>query len=168
MMLRRSLVGVGLAALLAVSVASPAFAYGRENWQTAFAGTAVTPGGSSFGFWGWCAFGGGVTSGNTADCEFAQYVHNSPFGSFTCHESLDITSWSVSPVTHDFVITGTARVTPSGLTAPCLSIFPGTPTSSFANVDAGIPAAAGHYSLANVLLGPDQVGEFQIQVTQIP
>jgi len=43
---------IGLAALLAVSVASPAFAYGRENRQTAFAGTAVTPGGSSFGFWG--------------------------------------------------------------------------------------------------------------------
>src|SRR5579864_9364245 len=112
MPLRRSIISLGLGALLAISVASPSFAYGKENWQTTFAGTAVTPGGSSFGFWGWCTFGGGVTSGNNGDCEFAEYAHSGPQGSFTCHESMDITSWRIgSPpptgLPGDFVINGT-------------------------------------------------------------
>src|SRR5207244_1662525 len=53
MSIRRSVIAVAAAALLVVSVTSPAFAYGKENWQVAFSGTGVNPGtGQAFGFWG--------------------------------------------------------------------------------------------------------------------
>jgi hypothetical protein len=170
----RFVIGLLSAALLAVSAASPAFAdYGFSNWQTTFAGTGVIAGtGQSFGFWGWCAFSGGVTSGNGGECEFAQYFH-SPSGGFTCHEEVDIDSWTIAPGTiggapggppaNTFHITGTAQVTPSGATVPCLSVFPGG--ASFTNVDSGIPAAPGHYNVGG--LGPGLKGEFQLQVTQV-
>ena len=159
-----------LAGALALSLASitqppPALAYGAENWQVAFSGTGVAPGtGQGFGFWGWCAFGGGVTSGTNGDCEFAQYAHAPAGSGFTCHESLDITSWDVSGLTHTFLITGTATVNPTSLTVPCLTIFPGS--ASFTGVDSGIPTAPGHYNLGS--LGPGLRGTLQIQVTQIP
>ena len=162
MSFRGSVLGIGFAALLAISVASPAFAYGKENRQTTFAGTGVAPGtGSGFGFWGWCAFGGGVTSGNNGDCEFSQYVHG-PSGSVTCEVSLNISAWTRASGT--FVITGTATAHPASSTAACVAIFPGSTT--FTGLDSGIPAAAGHYNLGG--LGPGLVGEFQIQVTQVP
>ena len=155
-----------LAGALAVSLVSithsrPALAYGKENWQTTFAGTGVAPGtGVGFGFWGWCAFGGGVTSGNDGDCEFSQYAHPQS-GGVTCEVSLDITSWDGSGGT--FVITGTATVNPTSATGPCLAIFPGS--ASFTKVDSGIPAKPGHYNLGGI--GGIR-GEFQIQVTQVP
>jgi hypothetical protein len=163
MALRRSVLGFLLAASVGLFGASPAAAdYGRENWQIGFAGTGVAAGtGQSFGFWGWCAFGGGVTSGNTGDCNFAQYFHSTSGGSFTCHEDLDITAWNTAG--GSFHITGTAGVTPTGATLPCLAFFPGS--STFTNVDSGIPAAAGHYNFGG--LGPGLRGEFQIQVTQL-
>ncbi len=148
-------------------------AYGAENWQIGFAGTAVAPGtGFGFGFWGWCAFGGGVapfTSGTTGDCQFAQYLHLPSGSGFTCHESLDIKSWDVEQGTMlpvpSFFVTGTATVNPTSATTPCLALFPMTTTSNFSKVDSGFPAAPRHYNL-NGLLGAR--GEFQIQVTQIP
>src|SRR6266851_1320676 len=95
--LSRSLLGLLIAATLGVFTAIPALAYGAENWQVAFSGTGVAPGtGQGFGFWGWCAFGGGVTSGNNGDCQVAQYVHAPSGSGFTCHESLNITSWDGS------------------------------------------------------------------------
>jgi hypothetical protein len=173
--LSRSVLGLLVAAMLGVSAASPALAYGAENWQIGFAGTAVAPGtGFGFGFWGWCTFGGGVFSGNTGDCQFAQYVHTSSGSGFTCHESLDITSWDVTsgPPPNfpfpNFTITGTATITPTSLTTPCLALFPGssflTGVNGFAGAPTGIPAAAAHYNLNGVL---GLTGEFQIQVTQI-
>ena len=175
MSLRRSLLSIGVGALLAISIASPSFAYGKENWQTAFAGTAVSPGGTSFGFWGWCAFTGGVTSGNDADCQFAEYVHSGPLAGFTCQESLDINSWHIgaSPapgIPGDFIVSGTVTVNPSSLSGPCIAFFPGTKfmtgENTFADVDSGIPGMAGHFNLGAATLGAD-IGEFQIQVTQI-
>ena len=159
-----------LAGALAVSLASishsrPALAYGKENWQIGAAGTGVFPGtGVGFGFWGWCALGGGVTSGNNGDCEFSQYQHapaGSGIPSFTCQLSLDITSWDGSGGT--FVVTGTATVNPTSLTGPCLAFFPGS--ASFTGVNSGIPAAPGHYNPGGI---GGLRGEFQIQVTQIP
>ena len=153
------------AAMLAVSAATPALAdYGFANWQTAFAGTGVAAGtGQAFGFWGWCAFGGGVTSGNSGECQFAQYMHASGGAGFTCHEEVDITSWNI--VGGTFHISGSVTVTPSSATAPCLAFFPGPGLSTFTNIDVGIPAAAGHYNVGG--LGPGLRGEFQIQVTQV-
>jgi hypothetical protein len=158
----RSLVALLLAVMLGVSAATPALAYGPENWQIGFAGTGVFPStGFGFGFWGWCAFGGGVASGNTGDCQFAQYFHAPSGGGFTCQESLDITSWSGSGGTF-VIIAATATVNPTSLTAPCLEFFPGR--LGFP-VDTGFPAAPGHFNVGNVL---GVRGEFQIQVTQLP
>jgi hypothetical protein len=154
------LVGALTVALVNNAHSHSALAYGKENWQLGFSGTGVNPGtGQGFGFWGWCAFGGGVTSGNDGDCQVAQYFHG-PSG-FTCHESIDITSWDGSGGT--FVISGTATVNPTGETGPCLAFFPGS--ASFTNVDTGFPAAPGHYNLGGI---GGVRGEFQIQVTQIP
>jgi hypothetical protein len=152
-----------LAVSLAVFAAKPASAYGRENWQITFSGTGVAPRtGFGFGFWGWCGLGGGVTSGNDGDCELAQYVHQPAGSGFTCHESLDITAWDASGGT--FVISGTATVTPTSLTEPCLAVFPGSAT--FSGEDTGIPAEPGHHNLGS--LGPGLKGSFQVQVNEIP
>ena len=142
---------------------APALAYGKEIWQITFASTAVTPStGVGGGFWGWCTFGGGTsTSGTNGDCEFAQYSHLPSGSGFTCHESLNITSWDGSGGT--FVITGTATVNPTSLTDSCVAIFPGS--ASFTRVNSMIPAVPGHYNLNTLVTMP---GEFQIQVTQIP
>src|SRR5258708_20348026 len=80
--LSRSFLGLLAAAMLGVLVATPALAYGAENYQVGFAGTGVAPGtGFGVGFWGWCAFGGGTgtlpTSGTAGDCNYAFYVHTS-------------------------------------------------------------------------------------------
>ncbi len=147
-------------AFMALSLVPVTQAYGKENWQIGFAGTGVFPGTAGFGFWGWCAFGGGVTSGNTGDCQASQYIHLVGGSSATCAEHLDITSWTGTGGT--FVITGTATVVPASQTAFCLAFFPGS--ASFSGADTGIPAAAGHYNFGPLGL----VGEFQIQVTQIP
>ena len=159
------LVVVGLLAAAVVgSTASPAAAYGRANWQVAVNGTGNFPStGMGFGFWGWCEFAGGVTSGNDGDCEFAQYVHGPSGSGFTCHLSLDVSSWDATGGT--FVITGTASVNPTRLTGPCVSFFPGS--NPYSGVDTGIPAAPGHYALGSGALGAP-VGEFNIQVTEIP
>src|SRR5205823_4202440 len=89
---------VGLLAVAVVaSSASPALAYGKANWQVAINGTATFPGtGTGFGFGGWCEFAGGVTSGNDGDCEFAQYFHAPAGSGFTCHLSLDVSSWNAT------------------------------------------------------------------------
>ncbi len=157
------LAGALAVALVINTHSHPALAYGKENWQIAFSGTGVAPGtGQGFGFWGWCAFGGGVTFGNNGDCQFSQYAHAPAGSGFTCEVSLDITSWDGTGST--FLITGTATVNPTSLTGPCLAIFPGS--ASFTKVDSGIPAAPGHYNLG--ALGPGLRGTLQIQVTQIP
>ncbi len=166
--LSRPLLGVLLAATLVAATlgifaATPASAYGAENWQIGLAGTGVAPGtGVGFGFWGWCAFGGGVTSGTNGDCQFAQYLHQPAGSGLTCKLSLDITSWDGSSGT--FFITGTATVNPTSATGPCLAIFPGS--ASFTGINTLIPAAPGHYNLGSLFSGLP--GEFQIQVTQIP
>jgi hypothetical protein len=155
-----------LATALALRAATPtALAYGsNDTWQIGISGTGVAPStGFGFGFWGWCAFGGGVTSGDDGDCQLSQYFHAPAGGGLTCEESLDITSWHVSNV-GTFVVTGTATVNPTSATAPCLALFPGA--ASFTDSDTGIPAAPGHYNLGG--LGPGLAGEFQIQVAQIP
>ena len=166
---RRAALLLLVAGLLAVAVvassASPALAYGKANWQVAINGTATFPGtGTGFGFWGWCEFAGGVTSGNDGDCEFAQYFHAPAGSGFTCHLSLDVSNWNATGGT--FVITGTASVNPTRLTGPCVEFFPGV--ANFSGVDTEIPAAAGQYHPGVSALAPGAVGEFNITVAQIP
>ena len=156
------------AALAVVATATPAMAYGKANWQTTFAATATSPStGDATGFWGWCDFAGGVTSGDNGDCQIATYFHtHTGSGGYTCHENFNLTAWTGAPGT--FLITGTVTVTPTSLTAACVAPFPGS--TSFADVNTGIPSAAGHYDLGvGAIPGapPGSVGEFNITVTQV-
>jgi hypothetical protein len=164
---QRSVLGVLVAAMLGGFAASPAQAYGGpENWQTAFAGTGVNPGtGVGFGFWGWCAFGGGVTAGNTGDCQVTQYFH-SPTFRVTCHQSINVTSWDGSGGTF-VLLSGTTTTHPASAASLC-GIAGGLPPSFNSPFNTAIPAAAGHYNLTSSFLFPGSVGELQIQVTQIP
>jgi hypothetical protein len=163
---RRVLVLLGASGVLALATfavaAAPAGAYGKANWQVTVAGTGTNPGtGSGFGFWGWCDFAGGVVSGTSGDCQLAQYGHGPAGSGFTCHESIDITSWSGA--SGDFVInSGTIGVTPVSQTAPCLDFFPGP---AGLPADTGIPSVAGHYNFGGI---GGAVGEFQATVTQVP
>src|SRR5260370_33334000 len=86
-----SVVGVLAAALVAIS-ASPAFAYGKANWQATLAATGTFPGFGGFGFWGWCDFACGVGSDASGDCGLPQYFHSTSGGAFTCRECLLLTS----------------------------------------------------------------------------
>ena len=161
--------GAVITAMIAVvATATPAMAYGKANWQTTFAGTATSPGtGNSFGFWGWCDFAGGVASGSSGDCQLAQYVHTPAGGGFTCHESIDLTAWTTTTGSGNFVITGSATVNPAAVTVPCLQLFPGG--SPFAGVDTGIPAVPGHHNIGVGAIGPPgAVGEFNVTVVQVP
>lgn len=160
----RGLFGLLASVALVLFAAAPASAYGsNDTWQVAISGTGTAPStGFGFGFWGWCAFGGGVTSGNDGDCVIAQYFHAPAGSGFTCNVKIDVSSWDGSGGT--FVLNAaTFTVRPTSLTGPCLAFIPGF--GSFP-LDLGIPAAAGHYNLGG--LGPGLVGEFQIQVVQIP
>jgi hypothetical protein len=173
--LSRSIFGLLVAALLGVVAASPAQAYGTENYQVGFAGTAVAPGtGFGFGFWGWCAFGGGTsfnasglaTSGTTGDCNYALYIHTSS-GGVTCEQSVDITSWTIQPdpfFPAAFFVTGTATVNPASAVV-CFGLFIGVFPATFSNFDTLAPAAPGHYNLNGVF---GLTGEFQVQVAAIP
>jgi hypothetical protein len=167
-------VAAALAGAILAASATPASAYGKANWQIAFAGTATQPGVGGLGFWGWCDFAGGAsfnsagqaTSGSSGDCEYAVYVHNVAFTA-TCHESLDLNGWYISD-NGDFFMAGTATVTPVAQTPFCES-FPGDPSSStFSNFDSLIPAFAGHLNLNGLLSGGIVFNQFQIQETALP
>jgi hypothetical protein len=184
--LRRVLLVLSVAAVSASAVtavsAAPALAYGKANWQAAMTGTFTFPKtGFGFGFWGWCDFAGGVSSGDDADCAIAEYFHNPPpeFGpAFTCELSVDATAWDQSGSTFDgsgpaFAVTGTAVVHPASLTddqkKACVAFFTGDSTGSttFSNVNTFIPAAPGHYVYPNPFSDFGAVGEFNFTVTQI-
>lgn len=184
--LRRMLVLVAVAGALVGISASSALAYGKATWQAALTGTFVFPanvtgpgGVQSEGFWGWCDFAGGVTSGNDADCQLAEYVHGAGGTGWTCELSIDGTSWDQSvqnfpfPTFHmsgSLVVHG--HLTPAQQDA-CVAFFVyGDPTLSysrrtFTNVDTFIPAAPGHYDFGVGFL-PGAVGEFNFTVKRIP
>ncbi len=171
----RSLLGLLVVAAPVVFAATPAQAYGAENYQLGFSGTAFVPsGGFSFGFWGWCAFGGGTgslpTSGTAGDCNYALYIHTSP-GGVTCEQSVDVSSWTIAPSSTtgfpDFFVTGTASVHPTSASA-CFGLFPGVFPPTFTDFDTLLPAAPGHYNLNGVSLGGVTFTEFQVQVAAIP
>jgi hypothetical protein len=165
------LLGAALAALLVISVASPAFAYGKANWELTFHATGTLPGVGGTGFWGWCDLAGGNatdTSGTSGDCQIEQYVHGALGPTdFNCHENVDLSSWSVGG-DGNFLISGKLNITTGGLSTAqqnaCIALFPGS--NPFSGVDSGIPAAPGHYNFGG--LGPGLKGPFSIQVNQIP
>lgn len=164
---------LGVFGVSGVFAAAPAQAYGPENYQQTFAGTGSLPGGTSIGFWGWCAYGGGTgslpDSGTKGDCSYAYYLHAST-GKITCHQSVDISAWTIqhssvlgSP---DFFVTGTASV--SSANEACFSLFPGVFPPSFTDFDTLLPAALGHTSLNGATIIGVTWTELQFQLTAIP
>ena len=93
-----ALLPISLVAIAALSSAPLAHAYGAANWQVGFAGTGNLPGSGGFGFWGWCTFAGGVTSGNDADCQISTYFHSNP-GGINGKFSIQGTGWDMQPST---------------------------------------------------------------------
>src|SRR5215471_12391374 len=176
MFVRRYVLSFGLAALMAFAVASPSFAYGKENYQVTFSGTGVTPSTIGLGFWGWCAFGqataaspsGVPTAGNDGDCEFAEYVHTPGGSGWTCHVSLNLDQWNIGS-NGDFFFSGTAAVSTGSLTpqevGACLG-FAGLPGPTFSGADSLLPAAVGHHNFGNIF--GTTTGSFQEQVSLIP
>jgi hypothetical protein len=165
--LARTLVVTVTVAILGILANAPsALAYGNNTqWQLGFAGTLTAPStGFGFGFWGWCAFGGGVTSGNTGDCQVSQYFH-SPSGRVTCEQDINITSWTGAGGTF-VLLSGTTTTHPAS--APCQLAGGLPPTFNPPGFDTMIPAAAAHYNLTSFFLFPGTVGELQVQVTQLP
>ncbi len=173
-------------------------AYGKENWQTTFAGTFVSPGSGNSGFWGWCAFGGGtpssagapVTSGTDADCEESFYF--GPSHAIQAHESISGTAWDMEPCTiapcvtpNDFFITsGTMTISGPdvvqhlGTVGPLLLSLGCTITGETATCSLLVWEGLGTYNPDtgiptvaghyNLNSFLTQPGEFQIQVTQLP
>jgi hypothetical protein len=166
---------VGLLAAAVVAASAPgASAYGKANWQTTLVGTFNYPTtGSSFGFWGWCDFAGGVTSGDSADCQIAEYMHASAGSGWTCQLSIDANSWYQSDTGNGvtFHVSGSAVVHPGSLTAEekaaCVNFFTNEGGSTtFTDVDTFIPAAPGHYNIGAGIFGA--VGAFNFTVVRIP
>ncbi len=156
---------IAVVGLLSTSISASAYG-GATNWQLGFAGTATVPsGGFGFGFWGWCALGGGVTSGNTGDCQVSMYIH-SPSGRVNCEQDINVTSWSGAGGTFVFQ-SGTTTTHPASA-APLCQLAGGLPATFQQPFDTMFPAAAGHYNLTAFFLFPGAVGELQLQVTQIP
>jgi hypothetical protein len=189
---RRLFLLASLAGVLACTVAAsatPAFGYGKANWQATLNGTFVKPGGGGEGFWGWCAFAGSNDSGatgNDADCELAEYYRDPATNTnWTCHLSIDGTNWTslgpgdFSPTSFhmdgSLTINGQQHLTQAEQDA-CVGFFytgdPNSPSSdrSFTNVDTFIPGAPGHYNLGFLvpIFFPGDVGELNFTVKQIP
>ncbi len=175
-------------AILAFSAVPVTHAYGNtDQWQAGFAGTAH---GGSFGFWGWCAFGGSDgssapgTTGTTADCQISNYFR--PFVN-NFHVQMDGSGWVIAlgspfvpPGVPSFFFTGgTAELTGPGakalglpvgvpfpLSTPGVCDFSNIPVSLFFSpCDTGIPAKAGHFAFNT---GGPTGFEFQLQVTKLP
>ncbi len=203
---RRS-AALGLSLLLPVAMAvmlsTAASAYGAANWQAAFSGNFnnLSGTGGSTGFWGWCDFAGGISSGNSADCSLSFYFFgiggangSTSFGPLT--EQINGTAWDVEPTRfpvptlppNDFFITAgsltftgpvVAKAIAAGIIPPGCTVTGSTATCPIPNAEAagiyapdtGVPAAAGHFSLASVfeLLGltVPPGSHIDIQVTQI-
>jgi len=173
----RILILITTAGLLLLATILPgAHAYGNTaQWQVGFSGNCQTPTtcGGTFGFWGWCEFGGSSgsiadgTTGTSGDCQVTDYARtdlgqpNNP-----THLSIDVTGWTIMPSIES--PTGSSfQITASTLkcTGPGASLPP-TPFTGCAlppGGDTGIPPIAGHYSFS-----PFPGYRINIQVNQLP
>jgi hypothetical protein len=112
------------------------------------------------GFWGWAEF----DSDNTADAQFAGCGHlQGGGGGGAGHESVEVDGWYIG-ANGDFWIES-EDVTFTGHGPPVTVHDPEPPYPS----DTGVPAAPGHYNLAEEAFGFSGPGvTFQVQVVQIP
>ncbi len=185
--MRRIIISLFLLAPLLVlpAVAPVARGYGIEQWQVTFSFNANNQpsAAGTFGFWGWCTFGGSASdglSGTTGDCQFSFYFLPAVT---SIHVSQDITSWHIAkgsmflPPTLPAFFADSGTVTFTGAGAAAFGLPTGVPINvgllcgGFFNFlcDTGIPAMAGHFtfqSLAGFSAPPGT--HFDIQVTHIP
>ncbi len=177
---------ISIIAISVLSAVPAVHSYGKEQFQTTFSFTcsASVSFCAGFGFWGWCAFGGG---GTTADCQFSLYNFNGnagfpPFG--VIHVAQDITAWQIGPSaalppslpgfladsgTVEFSGPGAAQIgLPTGVDLNFVPLCSGG--LSFL-CDTGIPAVPGHYTYNQIPIFPSlsqQPGlRFNVQVTKI-
>jgi hypothetical protein len=156
------------AAFVAVGLtASAAGAYGSAaQWQIAISmncNNASLCGGGGGGFWGWAEF----DNNNTGDAEFTGCGHLIPAhgDAGAGHISIDVMGWYIAPGSAGpqtfYVVSETDT-----------SYGHGSPTSETflnENMDTGVPAVPGHYSLAQQAFGFTGPGvSFQLQVVKIP
>jgi hypothetical protein len=200
-----ALISTGLILALSISVSQ---AYGPPNWQATVSGNCnnkvvcgfTDPVTGQFysitgGFWGWCAFGGGVQSGNNADCQSQSYSFVRGGVNLPCpivcgdpqHNSISGSAWIIGPSPfnglQDFLITqgtivisgpfveeilGTGLPVPLGCVASSQTITCDIATS-FGVFDTGIVAIAGHFGSQGCTSPPNVLPgcHYNQQVTEI-
>jgi hypothetical protein len=202
---------VALTLLSSFALVPAATAYGKSNWQVTFSGNCnnrtvcgfTDPNTGQFysitgGFWGWCAFGGGIQSGNNADCQAETYSFVRGGVSLPCpivcgdpqHNSVSGSSWIIgpSPFTglEDFIILQGSilfsgpfvqEILSTGLPLPpgCIVSSSGQTftcdiATAFGSYDTGIVAQAGHYGSQGCTPPPDVLPgcHYNQQVTELP
>ena len=169
--------------LLLASILPSAHAYGNTaQWQVGFSGTCNEPtmcgppgGTGTFGFWGWCAFGGSSgstavgTTGTIGDCQVTVYARSGLGEPINPTQlAIDVKSWKIiasqmSPTGASFGIDPTTAILEC--TGPGASLPPGPETGCALppGGDTGIPPIPGHYSLS-----PFPGFHINIQVNQLP
>lgn len=178
---------VGIVAASLVLTSGPASAYGHVGtlnmWQVGLSFNCNNPSacaGQTGGFWGWAQFTQDPANGDTdADAELTGCGHTVAGGgpglAGAGHFEVDAPGWIVKPspdtggLATFWLTTGEQTFTGHGqpVTVPLTDNNGNlvTPDNPF---DTGIPAAAGHYSLAK-LFGVSIPGvNFQIQVAYKP
>ncbi len=168
-----------------------AHAYGTSNWQVGFSGNCdnKTICGGTFGFWGWCAFSGGVNSGNEADCQMAFYSFSANGNFGPLQTAIMGTAWNIGPSSmtrsNDFFITaGTVSFhlppaqegplppacTISGTTATCP--IPAAEAIHIYSPDTLILVVPGHISSTMCFVPGPPISapgcNFNQQLTQVP
>lgn len=178
------LLTVTVAAILLLAPVLPsAHAYGNTaQWQIGFSGTCNVPtmcgppgGTGTFGFWGWCQFGGSSgstdagTTGTSGDCQVTVYARpdvGTPIN--PTHIKIDITSWIVaaSPMAPPgtsgtfHILQATLECTGPGATGP---VTPFSGCGLPPGGDTGAPPNPGHYASH-----PFPGFHINVQVNQLP
>ena len=152
--------------VLALSLASApaAHAYGNKAvWQIGISANCNNPklcGDFLGGFWGWAEF----DSDDTADAEFAGCGHlQGGGGGGASHESIEVDGWYIGSNGNFWI--ESEDITFTGHGPPVTVHDPNPPYPQ----DTGVPAAPGHYSIAEEVYGFSGPGvNFLIQVVLIP
>jgi hypothetical protein len=166
--------GVFAALLLVAGGGGVAQAYGggadHDMWQVGISGNCNNPsvcGDELGGFWGWAEFDRSADGTQTwGDAELTGCGHmvraGGPGLAGAGHSRIEIESWTIAP--------GSAGPETFFANGEETDFGPGgvKVTFDFENEDTGIPAAAGHYSTAQILGFTAPGVAFQIQVAFRP
>jgi hypothetical protein len=119
-------------------------------------------GGGGGGFWGWAQFNWDGTA--DAQLTFCFNSRNGGFGAGAQHFNADASGWTVGPNGDFFIAAETDTFTGHTGGPPVSAFDPNPPYPS----DTGIPAAAGHYTAAQIFgFNPPPGVSIQIQVVKL-